>query len=89
LEFSFAEKFQTAVLFDDNNNIQDNVYGAVIMSYCHHVIRAIARVHPVHLMNVERRQAAADPRPSQTTCLLSVIRDQWIFPKTRQLLNLI
>jgi len=38
----------------------DNVYGAVI-------IRVIARVHPVHLMNVERRQAAADPRPSQTT----------------------
>jgi len=33
---------------------------------CHHG-RAIARVHPVHLMNVERRQAAADPRPSQTT----------------------
>ena len=24
-------------------------------------------VHPVHLMNVEWRQAAADPRPSQTT----------------------
>jgi len=23
--------------------------------------------HPVHLMNVEWRQAAADPRPSQTT----------------------
>ena len=33
---------------------------------CHHGT-AIARVHPVHLMNVERRQAAADPRPSQTT----------------------
>ena len=33
---------------------------------CHHG-RSIARVHPVHLMNVERRQAAADPRPSQTT----------------------
>ena len=29
---------------------------------CHHG-RAIARVHPVYLMNVERRQAAADPRP--------------------------
>ena len=26
-----------------------------------------ARVHPVHLMNAEWRQAAADPRPSQTT----------------------
>ena len=29
--------------------------------------RAIARVHPVHLMNIEWRQAAADPRPNQTT----------------------
>jgi len=28
--------------------------------------RAIVRVYPVHLMNVERRQAATDPRPSQT-----------------------
>ena len=36
---------------------------------CHRGIRgrAIARVHPIHLMNVERRQAVADPRPSQTT----------------------
>jgi len=33
---------------------------------CHHG-RAIVRVHPVHMMNVEWRQAAADPRPSQTT----------------------
>ena len=45
----------------DNNNhkiiIQDNVYGTC----CRHG-RAIARVHLVHLMNVERRQAAADPR---------------------------
>ena len=40
---------------NNNNNNHDNVYGAVI-----------ARVHPVHLMNVEWRQAAADPRPSQT-----------------------
>ena len=40
----------------NNNNIQDNVYGAVIM--------ADARVHPVHLMNEERRQAAADLRPT-------------------------
>ena len=35
---------------------------------CHHG-RAITRVHPVHLMNVERCQAAADSRPSQTTRL--------------------
>ena len=40
----------------NNNNIQDNVYGAVIM--------ADARVHTVHLMNEERRQAAADLRPT-------------------------
>jgi len=33
---------------------------------CHHG-RAIARVDPVHLMNVERRQAATDPIPSQMT----------------------
>jgi len=26
---------------------------------------------PVHLMNVERRQAAADPRPSQTILAVS------------------
>jgi len=32
---------------NNNNNNQDNVYGAVI----------IARVHLVHLMNVEWRQA--------------------------------
>jgi len=31
---------------------------------CHHG-KAVARVHPVHLMNVERPKAAADPRPSQ------------------------
>ena len=36
------------------------------MLWCCHYGRAIARVHPVHLMNVERRQAAANPRPSQT-----------------------
>ena len=33
---------------------------------CHHRL-AIAKINPVHLMNVERRQAAADPRASQTT----------------------
>jgi len=30
-----------------NNNSHDNVYGAVIMT------KVIARVHPVHLMNVD------------------------------------
>ena len=38
---------------NNNNNNQDNVYGAVIHG------RAIARVHPVHLMNVEWRQLSA------------------------------
>ena len=45
---------------NNNNNNHDNVYGAVIMA-------EPLRVHPVHLMNVAWRQAAADPRPSQTT----------------------
>ena len=47
---------------NNNNKIQDNVYGAVIMAQ---PLREL--IHPVHLMNVERRQADADPRPSQTT----------------------
>jgi len=37
------------------------------MIWCRYHGRAIARVHPVHLMKVEWRQTAADPRPSQTT----------------------
>jgi len=32
---------------NNNNNSHDNVYGAVI------VTKVIARVHPVHLMNVD------------------------------------
>jgi len=41
-----------------------NIYGAVI------VARATTRVHPVHMMNMERRQAAADsqPRPNNRGC---------------------
>jgi len=38
---------------NNNNNTKDDVYGAVT---------AIARVHPVHLMNAEQRQVAADLR---------------------------
>jgi len=34
-------------VYDNNNNSHDNVYGAVIMT------KVIARVHPVHLMNVD------------------------------------
>jgi len=32
---------------DNNNNNYDNIYGAIIMT------KAIARVHPVHLLNVD------------------------------------
>ena len=32
----------------------------VLCQHCCHHGRSIARVHPVHLMNVERRQLAAD-----------------------------
>jgi len=32
---------------NNSNNSHDNVYGAVIMT------KVIARVHPVHLMNVD------------------------------------
>jgi len=35
---------------DNNNNNPDNVYGALIM------IKALARVHPVHLMNFGNRE---------------------------------
>jgi len=49
----------------NNNNNHDNVYGAVIMA-------EPLRVHPVHLMNVEWRQAAADPRPSQSTIKINL-----------------
>ena len=41
---------------DDNNNNHDSVYGAVIMT------KVIARVHPVHLMNVDWGQVAANPQ---------------------------
>jgi len=38
--------------------------------WCYHHDRTIARVHPVHLMHVERRQAAADPqtKPNDLGC---------------------
>ena len=40
----------------NNNNDHDNIYSAVIMT------EVTARVHLVHLVNVEQRQAATDPR---------------------------
>jgi len=39
---------------DNNNNNHDDIYSAVIMT------EVIARVHSVHLVNEEQRQAAAD-----------------------------
>jgi len=36
-----------AIQRDDNNDNCDNVYGAVVMT------KVVARVHPVHLMNVD------------------------------------
>ena len=41
---------------NNNNNNHDDIYSAVIMT------EVIARVHSVHLVNVEQRQAAADPQ---------------------------
>jgi len=39
----------------NNNNSHDNVYGAVIMT------KVIARVHPVHLMNVDLAPGGRQP----------------------------
>jgi len=50
--------------YTDLNNNNNN--SKTMFWYYYHA-RAIARVHPVHLMNVERRQVAANPRPSQMT----------------------
>jgi len=38
------------------NNNHDDIYSAVIMT------EVIARVHSVHLVNVEQRQVAVDPQ---------------------------
>jgi len=37
----------SSAALNNNNDSHDNVYGAVIMT------KVIARVHPVHLMNVD------------------------------------
>ena len=42
--------------FNNNNNNHDDIYIAVVMT------EVIARVHSVHLVNVEQRQLAADPQ---------------------------
>ena len=67
INFTVVEKKYR--LYTSCNNNNNNIITIIPRQYlwcCHHG-RAIARVYPVHLMNVERRQAAADPRPSQTT----------------------
>ena len=43
------------------NNNQDDIYSAVIMTDD----KVIARDHSVHLVNVEQRQAAADPQTTK------------------------
>ena len=40
---------------NNNNNSHENVYGAVSMT------KVIARVHPVHLMNVDRAPGGRQP----------------------------
>ena len=50
---------------NNNNNTQDNIYSAVIIS------EVIARVHSVHLVNVEQRQAASTLRLSHMTWAVS------------------
>ena len=42
--------------YNNNNNNHDDIYSPVIMT------EVIARVHSVHLVNVEQRQTAADPQ---------------------------
>ena len=41
---------------NNNNNNHDDIYSSVIMT------EVIARVHLVHLVNVQQRQAAAEPQ---------------------------
>jgi len=40
---------------NNNNNSHENVYGAIIMT------KVIARVHPVHLMNVDWAPGGCQP----------------------------
>jgi len=68
---------QEDVILIYNNNIQECLW------CCHHG-RAIARVHPVHLMNVERRQAVADPKtkPNDLGCESACTGCQNLHPPT-------
>jgi len=57
---------------DDDNNIYNFISPNIMYAclWCCHHGRAIARVYSVHLMNVERSQAAADPqtKPNDSGC---------------------
>jgi len=63
---SVLHKCTTNALATVNNNDHNSNTKCECTWWCHHG-RAITRVHPVHLMNVEWHQAAANPSPSQTT----------------------
>ena len=45
----------------NNNNNHNDIYSSVIMN------KVIVRVHSVYLVNVEQRQAAADPQTKPPT----------------------
>ena len=47
MQTKFNTVYTVAILSEYNSNSHDNVYGAVIMT------KVIARVHPVHLINVD------------------------------------
>ena len=51
-------------MHNNNNNNHNDIYSAVIMT------EVTARVHLVHLVNVEQRQAATDPqtKPPDVGC---------------------
>ena len=58
---SLTVNFKLTSFFDIYNNNLDYIYSAVIMTV------VIARVHSVHLVNVQQRQAAARRPSYQTT----------------------
>ena len=53
---SDRHRLMARLLGAGHNNNHDDIYSVVIMT------EVIARVHSVHLVNVEQRQAAADPQ---------------------------
>jgi len=52
------------LLINNNNNNHDDIYSASIKT------KVIVRVHSVHLVNLEQRQAATDPqtKPPDLAC---------------------